>query len=277
MGCKERRLNRHDGVCLEALVANDPFYRQLETAVDWSCVRERVQDRYCWRNGRPSLDPVVFFKRQLILFFEGFRSERPLVEPVQVKLAFRWYSGSDLPEAVPSASNLSRPRDRYGLEGFRRFFEQLVALGSEAGLVWGAEPPFDASRSAANASYDKQVPRFYWQAIGRQVQPGFQQPDPIATGFVPKYPAHPPPDPYGGDRRKRDYWVNPVDPDATPADDRQLGDRLQDGVDGGRARIILGCLVTPQATQDNAPLLALAWWLRFRWRGAFKRAVADAR
>ena len=26
--------------------------------------------------GRPSIDPVIFFKLQLVMFFEGFRSER---------------------------------------------------------------------------------------------------------------------------------------------------------------------------------------------------------
>jgi len=277
MGHKRRQFDYHDRICLDDLVPSDHFYRRLETAVDLSFVRELVQDRYCWWNGRPSIDPVVFFKLQLIMFFEGFRSERQLVAQVQVNLAFRWYIGYDLDEAVPSASNLSRTRDRYGVDVFMRFFEQIVELCIEAGLVWGAEQHFDASMIAANASYDKQAPRFYWEAIGKHVQQLFEQTDTIATCLVTKYNAQQPPDPYGGYLRKRDYWVNTVDPDATPADYRQMGYRLHYVVDGGRARIILGCLVTPHATQDNAPMLDLAWWVRFRWHISFKRSVADAR
>jgi transposase len=35
--------------------------------------------------GRPSIDPVVFFKLQLVLFFEDIRSERLLMQLVADK------------------------------------------------------------------------------------------------------------------------------------------------------------------------------------------------
>jgi len=277
MGYKERQLKHHDGVCLDDLVPEDHFYRQLEATIDLSFVRELVQDKYCWWNGRPSIDPVVFFKLQLVMFFEGFRSERQLIEQVEVNVAFRWYIGYDLDEAIPSASNLSRTRDRYGWDVFMGFFEQIVERCIEAGLVWGDEQHVDASMIAANASYDRQVPRFYWEAIGNHVQALFAETDSIATCLVTKYNGEQATDPHNNYKRKRDYWVNTVDRDATPADYRKMGYRLHYVVDGGRARIILGCLVTPHATQDDAPMLDLAWWVRFRWRVTFKRAVADAR
>jgi transposase len=50
---------------------------------------------------------VVFFKLQLIAFFEGIRSERQLMETVNVNLAHRWYIGYDLTEAVPDHSSLT--------------------------------------------------------------------------------------------------------------------------------------------------------------------------
>jgi hypothetical protein len=37
-------------------------------------------------------------------------------------------------------------------------------------------------------------------------------------------------------------------------------------VDGARARIILGMLVTPAEVQENQPALDLLWRARFRWR-----------
>jgi transposase len=72
---KARRLDRQLLVSLENLVPQDNFYRHLDTKLDLSFVREWLADCYAER-GRPSIDPVVFFKLQLILFFEGLRSER---------------------------------------------------------------------------------------------------------------------------------------------------------------------------------------------------------
>ena len=37
-------------------------------------------------------------------------------------------------------------------------------------------------------------------------------------------------------------------------------------VDGGKARIILGVLVTPSEVTENRPMLDLLWRARFRWR-----------
>jgi hypothetical protein len=46
---------------------------------------------------------------------------------------------------------------------FREFFERLVQLCVEAGLVWGEESYFDATKVDANASLDSIAPRFYVQ------------------------------------------------------------------------------------------------------------------
>jgi transposase len=59
---------------------------------------------------------VVFFKLQLIAFFEGIRSERQLMDTVNLNLAHRWFIGHDLDEPVPDHSNLSKIRERFGLE-----------------------------------------------------------------------------------------------------------------------------------------------------------------
>src|SRR5881227_2767183 len=48
---------------LEELVPKDNFYRRLEETLDLSFVRELVRDCYACL-GRPSVDPVVFFRLQ---------------------------------------------------------------------------------------------------------------------------------------------------------------------------------------------------------------------
>jgi transposase len=40
---------------------------------------------------RSSIDPVVFFKLQLVMFFEGIRSERRFIATANLNLAHRWY------------------------------------------------------------------------------------------------------------------------------------------------------------------------------------------
>jgi transposase len=78
MGAKERYFSPLSDLSLEELVPKDNFYRRVEATVDVSFVRDLVRDRYA-ASGRPSVDPVVFFKLQLVLFFEGLRSERQLI------------------------------------------------------------------------------------------------------------------------------------------------------------------------------------------------------
>ncbi len=70
MGSKERHFAPLTNVSLEELVPADHFYRHLERTLDLSFVREFVHETYAG-GGRPSIDPVVFFKLQLVMFFEG--------------------------------------------------------------------------------------------------------------------------------------------------------------------------------------------------------------
>ena len=79
-------------VTLEDVVPPDHVYRHLERTLDLTFVRDLVREAYA-DSGRPSIDPVVFFKLQLILFFEGLRSERQLIETANLNLAHRWYLG----------------------------------------------------------------------------------------------------------------------------------------------------------------------------------------
>src|SRR5690242_10508059 len=87
------------------------FYRKLQATLDLSFVRDWVADKYA-AIGRPSIDPVVFFQLQLILFFEGMRSERLLMETADLNIAHRWYLGYGWNEPLPDHSSLTRIRQR---------------------------------------------------------------------------------------------------------------------------------------------------------------------
>jgi transposase len=163
MGSKERNFAPLSNVSLEELVPHDHFYRHLERTFDLSFVREFVHETYA-SGGRPSIDPIVFFKLQLVMFFEGTRSERQLMRVAADRLSVRWFLGYDLNEPLPDHSSLTRIRERYGIEIFRRFFDQIVEQCQAAGLVWGKELYFDGTKVAANAGKESVKPRFAVEA-----------------------------------------------------------------------------------------------------------------
>ena len=168
MGRKVRAFSALVNVSLENLVPKDHFYRHVERTLDLSFVRDLVQPCYA-PIGRPSVDPVVFFKLQLAMFFEGIRSERQLMEVAADRLSVRWFLGYDLHEKLPDHSSLSKIRDRYGVTIFRRFFDRIVEQCQQAGRVWGTEIYLDSTQVEANADKDTLLPRFYVNAMNEHL------------------------------------------------------------------------------------------------------------
>src|SRR5215207_9323022 len=296
---------------LEDLVPYDHFYRRLEAQLDLSFVRDLVGPLYA-NGGRPSVDPVVFFKLQLIMFFEDLRSERQLMRAVADRLSLRWYLGYDLFEPLPDHSSLTRIRERFGLEVFRRFFERIVEECFDAGLVWGEELYFDATKVEANASMESRVPRFAAQAhLGElfggegaaETEVADETSVPHAAADLRALPAASDsglraknakrddwiskdgkPDRTivrNGYRRKSDYELSPTDPDASLMQHKRgatrMGYHAHYVVDGGKARVILSALVTPADVTENQPMLDLLFRTVFRWRARVRRVTGDAK
>ncbi len=80
MGTKIRDFAPLPDLSLEELVPKDNFYRRLEETLDLSFVRELVRDCYAC-SGRPSVDPVVFLRLQLVMFLEDIRVVRRVFDP----------------------------------------------------------------------------------------------------------------------------------------------------------------------------------------------------
>jgi transposase len=309
---KPRRLDAPIAVSLEDLVPQDNFYRHLEAKLDLGFVRDWARECYADR-GRPSIDPVVFFKLQLVLFFEDARSERKLIETASLNLAHRWYLGYALDEPLPDHSSLTRIRQRLGIGLFERFFERVVDLCQEAGLVWGKELFFDATKVRANADLDSLVPRFYHEAkahvadlFADDTPEAAAAGEPAATvddvpGGIVRLPREPaaegsrvvadPPwklleerrldpqrPPSGSYRRIADFRVSPTDPDATPMQTKNgtaLGYHDHYVVDGGKHRVILAALVTPADVMENVPMPDLLWRVCFRRKLRPRQVTGD--
>src|SRR6266700_3447396 len=112
LGKKERHFAPLVNVSLEELVPQDHFYRHLERTLDLSFVHRVVDQTYA-AAGRPSIDPVVFFKLQLVMFFEGIRSERQLMGHAADRLSVRWYVGVRHVTHCSIPSQTERTRRRF--------------------------------------------------------------------------------------------------------------------------------------------------------------------
>jgi hypothetical protein len=184
---------------------------------------------------------------------------------------------------------LSKIRDRYGLVVFQRFFERIVELCIEAGLVWGKELYFDGTKVRANAALDKVEGRIelvtqHLEHLFPDAQNPPHEPEPIPPRRLWEK--------YNGQRftsrhthwykRTPDAQVSPTDPHASPMkhsndDKATLGYLTHYVVDGGKARIILAALVTPASVMDNTPMLDLERWVCFRWQMFPEIAVGDTK
>jgi transposase len=298
MGTKARSFSPlPPDVSLEELVPEDHFYRVLEERLDLSFIRELVAPLYAG-GGRPSVDPVVFFKLQLVMFFEGLRSERQLMRLAADRLSLRWYLGYDLFEPLPDHSSLTRIRERFGTGVFRRFFERIVEMCVEGGLVRGEELFFDATKVEANAAVESLGPRWAVEAHlqllfggeasegGTPTAPptardeGLTEANAAVKDWISRDGAQDRSFTSGYRRRTSDSRASSTDPDATPMTwgrpGRKLGYQTHYVVDGGKARVILNALVTPSEVNENRPMLDLLWRTCFRWRLRPHHATADA-
>ncbi|MCA1668272.1 MAG: IS1182 family transposase [Thermomicrobia bacterium] len=279
---KVRDLTHLAVVSLESVVPKAPFYRHLERTLDLTFVRDLVADHYA-DAGRPSIDPVVFFKLPLVMFFEGIRSEHKLIEIASLNLAHRWYLGYNLDEPLPDHSSLSKIRTRLSLPVFRRFFDVIVEQYAQAGLVWGKELIFDATKVHANAAMDSIQPALHLVVTDHLA--ALATTDADVPNDAPRWelleeccldPDRPQTSKGG---RQSDFRRSPTDPDAAlmkPKGERAcLGYQSHYVVDGGKARIILHALVTPGDVMENQPMPDQLRRVMFRWRVRPKRVIAD--
>src|SRR5260221_406136 len=111
MGTKQRRFAPLIKVSVEELVPQDHFYRHLERTLDLSFVREFVHETYA-HSGRLSIDHVVVFNLQLVMFFEDIPSERVLMRHATARLSLRWLGmiGKGLVPIIPNHLTLRGSR-----------------------------------------------------------------------------------------------------------------------------------------------------------------------
>ena len=142
---------------LRNLIPDDHILRRVQKVLDLSWLREEVRDSYCDENGRPSIDPESAVRLMLAGFFEGIVHDRKLMRQAQVNLAIRWFAGYRLDEKLPDHSSLTRIRQRWGPQRFKKVFQKTVQACVEAGLVDAETVHVDATLIRADVSWESLV------------------------------------------------------------------------------------------------------------------------
>jgi transposase len=153
LGRKERdQLELFISGSLRQLIPDDHILCRVDRVLDLSWLRAAVIEQYCPDNGRPGIDPEVAVRLMLAGFLLGIVHDRRLMREAQVNLAIRWFIGYGLHDALPDHSTLTRIRQRWGADQFRRIFERTVRACMEAKIAKGEIVHIDASLIRADVS-----------------------------------------------------------------------------------------------------------------------------
>src|SRR3954471_17826351 len=249
---------------LEEFVAEDHFLLRIDRVLDLSFVRELTAARYADGKGRPSIDPEVFFRMQLLAYFYGIGKDRRLCEEVRYNLAYRWFCRLSLVDDVPDHSSLTRIRDRLGEEVFEAVFRRIVAQCQQKGLVKDpCRVMTDATLIAADASLNSLVHNDPQQAQ-KEAEAQRQR-----RGTID-----------GQAQRKLSNQTHRscTDPDATLAQKqgtpRQLKYKVHQTIDAD-SRIILDTEVTTGGRHDNQPYLEQLDRVGKKYQITIHEAIAD--
>ena len=130
---------------LSDYIPEDHILRRVDAVLDLRFLRDEVKDLYSSWRGRPCIEPERALRLMIAGFFHGVVHDRKLMREAQVNLAYRWFAGYELGEKLPDHSSLTRIRQRWGEERFRRIFVRMVEQCGKAGLIGGEMSHVDAS------------------------------------------------------------------------------------------------------------------------------------
>jgi transposase len=160
LGRKERdQLELFITGSLRQLIPDDHVLVRVDRVLDLSWLPAEVADCYCMDDGRPGIDPEVAVRLMLAGLLTGIVHDRRLMREAQVNIAIRWFIGYGLHEKLPHHSSLTRIRQRWGEERFRKIFKRTVAACLKAKIATGEIVHIDASLIRANVSWDSLAER----------------------------------------------------------------------------------------------------------------------
>jgi transposase len=150
---------------LSDLIPDDHILKRVDKVLDLDWLHDEVAECYCQDNGRPSIDPESALRLMLAGFLDGIASERKLMNRAQTDLAFRWFMGYRLDEKLPDHSSLTRIRQRWGADKFRKILLRTVQSCIDANLVDGSTVHVDATLVRADVSWASLTTEYVEQVV----------------------------------------------------------------------------------------------------------------
>ncbi len=139
---------------LRDLIPDDHILARVDRVLDLGWLKADVADLYAPGIGRPGVEPEAAVRLMLAGFLLGIVHDRRLMREAQVNLAIRWFAGYGLQDRLPDHSSLTRIRQRWGAERFRRIFERTVVACITAGIAKGEIVHVDASLIRADVAWE---------------------------------------------------------------------------------------------------------------------------
>lgn len=155
---------------LRDLVPDYHVLARVDRVLDLSWLREEVEGLYCPDDGRPGIDPETAVRLMLAGFLLGLVHDRRLLREAAVNVAIRWFARFGLTERLPHHSTMTRIRQRWGDERFRRIFERTVRACVAAGVAKGEVVHVDASLIRADVSWEALAVRWV-ERVGQENPP----------------------------------------------------------------------------------------------------------
>jgi transposase len=131
------------------LVPEDDFLRQLRPVIDFERFRPLLAQHYCPDNGRPSLDPVMMLKLDLLSMHYRW-SDRELMRHAQVNMAVRLFLNIGCQTKLPHHTSMTYFRSRVGSDAIQEIFHGVLGQAREMGLVRDRLRLKDATHVIAN-------------------------------------------------------------------------------------------------------------------------------
>ena len=122
-------------------------------------VEEVCEPYYAVGEGRPSIQPGVYFRMLFVGYFEGLSSQRGIAWRCADSLSLRSFLGVALTGQTPEHSSLTRIRKRLPEEVFEQVFTFVLKVAVEHGLLKGKTIAVDATTLEANAAMKSLVRR----------------------------------------------------------------------------------------------------------------------
>jgi transposase len=142
---------------LSDYVPEDHILRRVDAVLDLGFLKNEVKGLYSSWTGRPCIGPETAVRLMLAGFLHGIVQDRKLIREAQVNLAYLWFIGYELGEELPDHSSLTKIRQRWGEEKFRRIFIKTVEQCAKSGLIGGEMSHVDASLIRADVSWESLV------------------------------------------------------------------------------------------------------------------------